>query len=250
MREFYNKHKKALYGTIIVHMVVVVLMLSFKIKSNYDEFYSEVQIEFQTMEFEEIVREESKDKLKELLKETELTPEEKIMQDIRERSNKAVNEALEDLEQELSDDKQMEDDDLYQEAKDLQDRLDETNKRFKENREFGAEDTDVKNIKKDKKPVNRAKGTTNISYKLPGGRQMIKKSVPVYMCEGGGKVVVKIEVNNAGYVTYATIDQNNSVNDPCLHPTAVRAAKTTRFNADASAPKIVKGTITYIFVSQ
>lgn len=94
------------------------------------------------------------------------------------------------------------------------------------------------------------KGPTNIYYDL-AGRRNIFLYIPVYKCEGYGKVVVQITVNQAGEVTSAVVDKTVSDKDECLNDAASDAALRSSFNYDnKNAPLKQKGTITYIFVAQ
>ena len=94
------------------------------------------------------------------------------------------------------------------------------------------------------------KGPTTISYSLEG-RTEVYIYPPVYQCQGSGKVVVDIVVNQSGYVIDAIINKSKSqINDDCLVEAANRAALTTRFNAKNTAPERQRGTITYIFIAQ
>jgi hypothetical protein len=64
-------------------------------------------------------------------------------------------------------------------------------------------------------------------------------------------VVLKIEVNQQGYVVNLEIDRAQSnIPDACILETAEKAAKTTRFNFGNTGPAIQKGTLTYIFIAQ
>jgi len=93
-------------------------------------------------------------------------------------------------------------------------------------------------------------GPTRIFYELTG-RNHIYLPIPIYKCEGSGKVVLLIEVNQRGYVENASIIQAQSTaTDECLVETAVGTALRSRFESNLDAPKIQKGTLTYIFVAQ
>lgn len=93
-------------------------------------------------------------------------------------------------------------------------------------------------------------GPTRIYYELTG-RNHIFLPIPIYKCEGSGKVVLLIEVNQRGYVEDASIIQAQSTaTDECLVETAVGTALRSRFESNLDAPKIQKGTLTYIFVAQ
>ncbi len=93
-------------------------------------------------------------------------------------------------------------------------------------------------------------GPTRIFYELTG-RNHIYLPIPIYKCEGSGKVVLLIDVNQRGYVENASIIQAQSTaTDECLVETAVGTALRSRFESNLDAPKIQKGTLTYIFVAQ
>ncbi len=70
---------------------------------------------------------------------------------------------------------------------------------------------------------------------------------PAYQCEGGGEVVVEIEVRPDGRVTSARV---RSGGDDYMREVALRAARSSTVNIDTSAPEKQRGTITYIFVPQ
>jgi hypothetical protein len=94
------------------------------------------------------------------------------------------------------------------------------------------------------------KGPTRIYYDLEG-RTHTYLPLPIYRCEGSGKVVLSIEVNLKGIVERAeVIPGESTTNDQCLIETAVSTALESRFNADVNAPRIQKGTLTYHFVAQ
>ena len=94
------------------------------------------------------------------------------------------------------------------------------------------------------------KGPTNIYCNLEK-RTAVYVPVPVYKCEGSGKVVVEIEVNADGIVVGTGILKHESgSNDECLNNTAESYALITHFNPDSQAPSKQKGTITYFFVPQ
>jgi hypothetical protein len=94
------------------------------------------------------------------------------------------------------------------------------------------------------------KGPTRIYYDLIG-RNHLYLPIPIYKCEGSGKVVLSIEVDQNGIVQKAQIaERESTVSDPCLIETAVNTALLSRFNPDASSPRIQLGMLTYEFVAQ
>jgi hypothetical protein len=117
-----------------------------------------------------------------------------------------------------------------------------------------AKDTLAK--KADNKPTESQKmaanfkGATRIFYDL-FGRTHMYLPIPIYKCEGSGRVVLSIEVDQNGVVQKAQIvDRESTVTDPCLVETAINTALISRFNPDANSPRIQIGMLTYQFVAQ
>lgn len=92
-------------------------------------------------------------------------------------------------------------------------------------------------------------GESSVSYNLEG-RFARFLPIPVFKCEFGGKVVVKIAVDRKGHVQKADVLAAQSQSDDCLHDVARDAALRSRFNEKPDAPSLQSGTITYIFVKQ
>lgn len=92
-------------------------------------------------------------------------------------------------------------------------------------------------------------GESNIVYYLEN-RYHLRLPVPVYLAQGGGKVVVDIVVDRQGRVVEAEPQKNSSVRDEQIFLFAKAAARRTVFNADPQAPALQRGTIHYTFVAQ
>jgi TonB family protein len=93
-------------------------------------------------------------------------------------------------------------------------------------------------------------GPTRIYYDLEG-RTHTYLPLPIYKCQGAGKIVLTIEVTPKGAVTSASvIEKESTTGDPCLVETAVKTALISRFNADIKALRNQTGTLTYHFVAQ
>jgi len=87
------------------------------------------------------------------------------------------------------------------------------------------------------------------SYRLVN-RKALHFPNPVYTCEGFGKVVLHIEVNNLGKVLKATLNKNSTTTtNECLIESAIHYAKKARFTSAANKP-LQMGSITYIFPGQ
>lgn len=102
----------------------------------------------------------------------------------------------------------------------------------------------------ERKSAVNFKGATRIYYDLPG-RHHVYLPLPIYKCQGAGKIVLNIEISQTGDVTKALIiAEESTTSDECLMETAVNTALISRFNSDINAPRIQKGQLTYIFVAQ
>ena len=69
--------------------------------------------------------------------------------------------------------------------------------------------------------------------------------IPVYLCDGGGKVVINISVNKSGKVTSAKVNTSLSASNLCLQDFAIKYAKRASFNLGTKKAQL--GTITYQF---
>jgi TonB family protein len=135
--------------------------------------------------------------------------------------------------------------------------IDDQKKARENGTEIAVSAEDKKNSEKQEKSDKNANelaskysGPTRIYYNLPG-RTHTYLPLPIYKCEGAGKVVLQIEVNPKGDVTSASvITAESTATDPCLAETAVNTALNSRFNPDIKAVKNESGTLTYIFVAQ
>jgi len=101
----------------------------------------------------------------------------------------------------------------------------------------------------EKKPKLEPKETNNrntsLSYSLRG-RKRIELPNPVYTCNGSGKVVVKIEVNQNGYVMNTKIDKKKSTTrNECLFDNAMEYARKALFSRSKVDKQL--GSITYYF---
>ncbi|GHV65138.1 hypothetical protein FACS1894199_05070 [Bacteroidia bacterium] len=92
-------------------------------------------------------------------------------------------------------------------------------------------------------------GQSSASYNLEG-RYIRHLPIPVFKCEYGGKVVVTISVDSEGTVQKADIDVAQSKSDPCLHSAAVGAALRSLFSRAPNVSSLQRGTITFNFVKQ
>jgi hypothetical protein len=92
-------------------------------------------------------------------------------------------------------------------------------------------------------------GESNIVYYLEN-RYHRRLPIPVYLSQGGGKVIVDITVNRQGTVIQAEPRKSPGIRDEQLYLYAKAAASRTVFNAEPAAPEPQRGTIHYTFVAQ
>lgn len=92
-------------------------------------------------------------------------------------------------------------------------------------------------------------GESNIVYYLDN-RYHVSLQNPLYLAQGGGKVIVDIVVDQRGRVIEAKPQKNRRIRDEQIYLYAEAAALRTIFNADNSAPSRQKGSIHYTFIAQ
>lgn len=85
---------------------------------------------------------------------------------------------------------------------------------------------------------------SSVSYSLVN-REANRLPIPVYLCDGGGKVIVNITVNISGKVTSANVNTRLSSSNLCLQDYALQYAKKAFFNLGLKNAQL--GTITYQF---
>lgn len=124
--------------------------------------------------------------------------------------------------------------------------LDKAKKKLKEVEEQTRLDKNAAN----KSPAtNSANRKTTITYRLVD-RKAMQLPNPVYTCDGSGKVVIAIEVNELGKVIHASYSKSTSTtSNECLIDSALEYARQARFTTDGSKTKQL-GTITYNFPGQ
>jgi hypothetical protein len=235
-------------GTVILHLIAGIIFMSFQIKSLSKDYDKEFAIEFAPAE-EQV----EKEKFIEL----PLTTIEKILQGDQEMLNIARNlsskseqninpaDYIDMVKEELIKSGKLGEDNYIDEQK----KSDE--KSGDENLAMESDSSKIKDKpEKSQKMAANYKGPTRIYYDLKG-RTHIYLPIPIYLCQGSGKVTLSIEVNQRGEVEKALIiAAESTTSDPCLIETAVKTAMISRFNPDVSSLKIQKGTLTYVFVAQ
>jgi len=248
----YNGKIVGILGTVIIHLVAAIIFMSFQLTTLRTK---EKQIEKFEIEFAAIEEKKSIEKPVELPP----TSVENILHDDIEMLNIARN--LASRSEEKVDPKEYIDkvkEELIQSGKLGTDNyLDRQggNNQMAEDDQFVLKKEEDKESKEEKANQSREmaanyKGPTRIYYDLQG-RNHTYLPIPIYKCQGSGKIVLLIEVNQKGIVENASVIEGEStVKDECLVETATGSALRSRFEPDLNAPRIQKGTLTFIFVAQ
>ncbi len=236
-------------GTVIVHLIAGIVFMSFQLRSVQRDTSDEFVVEFapaeETPETEKLI-------------ELPVTRIEKILQGDEEMLNIARNLSNKaDVKINPDDYIDMVKEELIKSGKLSSDNyIDEMKNPDKENLDDKIALESQTDVNKDNQPdqsqemAANFKGLTRIYYDLEG-RTHTYLPLPIYKCQGSGKVVLSIHVNQRGIVEKAlVIEKESSTSDPCLIETAVATAMISRFNSDNKAPKTQTGTLSYHFVSQ
>jgi len=236
-------------GTVIVHLIAAIIFMSFQIHKLKIDRSDEFIVEFTPVE---------SDKEENLIK-LPVSSIESIFQGDEEMLNIARNLArkpdvkidpadyIDKVKEELIKSGQLGPDNYIDEQKRLLEQSKDEPLAYER-------DTDVQK-KDDAEPDSREmasnyQGPTRIYYELIGRHHMYLP-IPIYKCQGSGKVVLAILVNQRGIVEEAKIiEAGSTASDPCLVETALKTALISRFNPDIKSPKIQTGTLTYHFVAQ
>jgi len=240
IRRTFYENRIGIYTTISIHLVVIIIFLLYNINNiRYGEMF--FAVDFSKQE-EKIFQEEKEQRRKNFEKELEQA----LSGSARNRELRNV--AVDKSNGMLRDDRHQNPSSIYDEAKQVQARLD-ASRHAAQQQQGGDYVPVVATSGGNSGKAEVYKGPSVLSYDL-GGRKAMRLPVPVYQCQGGGNVTVMIEVDRRGYVVSMIIGISESVDNACLHEAAKRAAGTSRFAADASAPERQKGHIVYRFIAQ
>jgi outer membrane biosynthesis protein TonB len=215
-------------GTIAFHLLLLVVFLITKIGNVKNEHKEPLMIEFADQEYKTIeqIIEERKPK------------QEPIEQLSNQTLSNIASNTADKMNEEISTDKYIQE--VMQELG-----MEEINPQY--DNTLPQEDV-ISSEKKKPEDVKTNFGQTRITYNVPGrkGRHIER---PIYRCQGGGTVVVKISVDQSGFVIQSVI-KSSTASEECVQEMALESAQNSTFSSDYQGPKKVEGTITYIFVAQ
>lgn len=236
--------KAGLYLTLIVHLLLIIVLLSWSIHTQLVKDTSFL-IDFSEQDAREAV--EARERMQESVSE-ELDAElDALLNASRSQNAQSIRNVAVDASEPLRDDRYDNPEDIYREARELQERLDQSRREMEE---ASASEDQVSVYKEDDTRKTEAyQGPSVISYSLDG-RKAMSLPVPAYKCMGGGDVSVSIIVNRKGYVVGVKIIESVSSPDQCLRDYALRAASASRFTASQDAAERQAGEIVYRFVAQ
>jgi len=246
----YNGKIVATLGTVIIHLLAGIIFMSFKLYSlkTKEKNPEKFEIEFAAIE-------EQKAKPKPI--ELPPTSVENILHDDAEMLNIARNlasksevktdpkEYINEVKDELIKSGKLGTDNYLDNPRDNEQNAEDEQVLLQK-----QADKEVEQPKRSQEMAANYKGPTRIYYDLQG-RNHTYLPIPIYKCQGSGKIVLVIDVNQRGLVENASVvNSESTTNDDCLVETAVGTALISRFEPNLNAPKIQKGTLTYIFVAQ
>ena len=244
MKVFFGKRrssedKAGFYITVIFHLTVIIVLLSYQINTQLLKEESFVldfskQEEIERRIEEEIFKEDISRRLDELI-------------EMSRNSGEPVRNIAVDAGSALKDDRNTDADELYKEAERLAQDLKSGHAVEEDAREETVE-LPSQNRKEDKEKKEYT-GPSVLSYTLDG-RKASHLNIPAYRCNGGGDVTVIITVDPQGRVVNAKVMDEVSSSDQCLRNFAIRAARLSRFNAKTDAPPRQTGEILYRFIAQ
>ncbi len=249
-RWWYHKNTVGILGTIIVHLIIVIIFMSIKLSVEFRNFDQAILIDLSNIEA--LLQEKAPEPG---FPENESSPEMEKFRDIAVNVSDIpdapfdVEAYMEQIKNELIEAGDIGKDnylDMMRERARLQEEA-ERNMEFIDNDPLKNE---LEETKASPEMASDYQGPTRIYYNLPN-RIHIKLSLPVYKCPEAGKVTLKISVNQYGTVVAAEVlEEESSTDDHCLYNAARSAALSSRFNSGQTFPVRQKGTITYLFTAQ
>lgn len=248
MRKYEGK-LVGILGAVIIHLIAGIIFMSFQLKSQKRELFDEIIVEFAPDE------QEIKEKLIEIpttTLERILKGDDEMLNIARNLSNKSEekinpSDYIDKVKEELIKSGKLGADNYIDERKKLEERKGDEKLEF---RNDSARKNKIEKPEESQEMAANYKGPTRIYYDLKN-RIHTYLPIPIYKCQGSGRVVLSILVNQKGVVEKAVIIENESTtSDQCLIETAVTTALISRFNSDINSPKLQSGTLSYQFVAQ
>lgn len=247
----YDTKLVAILGAIMVHLIAGIIFMVVRIGSLKKNEYSK--------EYEIAIQEVNKFENNKVITKTPSASDEQILQNNQQILDIARNVAskpdlkinaedyIDRVKEELIKSGKLGKDNYIDEQKRIKEKANESEIEI-ENKSAGNKK--IENNEDSRKMAAAYGGPTRIYFNLVN-RNQIYLPLPIYKCEGSGKIVLTIDVDQKGYVAGLKLNPTESTtSDPCIIESATEAAKRSRFNPDINAPRIQTGTLTYHFVAQ
>lgn len=240
-------------GTLIIHLIAGIIFMLYQVSTIKKENEQVFSVELQQVEEAPPVPEQKKEEQPLSQAEKASQVDDELLNIARNLSNKSdqkinAQEYIDMVKDEMIKNGQLGKDNYIDEQKMM-------NEKGNGDEEVSTEDKKPERTEPEKPTPSQLlasnyKGPTRIYYDLPG-RTHTHLPLPIYMCQGSGKVALAIQVAQKGEVISAkVISGESTTSDPCLVETAVNTALLSRFNPDVNAPRVQEGTLTYHFVAQ
>ncbi len=247
MKGFFERHIYGILGTIIVHLIIAIIFMLIKLSTT-----NQLRTEAVLISFESIEEKNEPDLLEIPERFVEMLDNEEYWANIAANIASTadedfnINEYIDQIKEELIASGEISEDNfLEQEKNRIQDAFLPGETTFIDQSQPEEEDS-----LSSAEMAASYSGLTRIYYNLPG-RNHKRLLLPIYKCEGDGKVVLAIIVDQKGFVlSVLVMKEVSSADDYCLYNSAKTAALKSKFNASLSAPTRQKGTLTYHFVAQ
>ena len=243
-KKFFRNNLVAILYTVIFHLVVLIVLIFVKVEGLKRDQELGVKLEFEEKTIEDIIEEEEMeipaDWLEEILRQREAS------------SNRAVNlNAESDFNEDISTDDYVNDLlDQIEMARDLEDK----EKLEELEAILASADYVPPSNENEEDEQSEFTGPTTITYEFmnePLARRKVDLTIPVYRCQGSGRVTIEITVARNGSVTGAEVAGPIEGTDRvCFADAALAAARSSRFRIDGNAPERHRAVITYSFIAQ
>jgi hypothetical protein len=247
MKGFIERHIYGILGTIVIHLIIAIIFMTIKLSVTYQLKSEAILINFESVGEEKKPDElEIPERLFEMLDNDEYWAN--IAANIASTADEDfdIDEYINQIKEELIASGEITEDNFLDQQKNMIEEIFLPG----ETAFTGQTEPEEEYTGTSAEMAASYSGLTRIYYNMPG-RNHKRLPLPIYKCEGDGKVVLDLIVDQKGFVLSANvIKEESSADDYCLYDAAKKAALQSKFNASLSAPMRQKGTITYHFVAQ
>jgi TonB family protein len=251
MKGFVKRNINGILGTVLFHMIIIVVAMAFKINTpeSKEESYMIIDPEF----LEEVTQE--KEQLEKEIANLDDIEIEKYLNEIRNVGSSSSKTNYQEIESMSQEELRK----MY-EAEMLKEKYgDEYEAKMNSTYEDYLKENPKNNTSNDKPNNQTSTSNSGSNYAGPAlvyveldnkNRGQLDVKVPVFTCKGGGKVVISISIGSDGTVKSASVLSSNATgDDACLDEAAKSAALRSRFTSIAGG-KTEGGKITYTFIQQ